>query len=298
MFTTQRSWRNLYCAAATAMMLMASITAHAIDVDAGDYEPAPPGTDVGLLYLQHASRDALYSNGKRVSGKNGLDSDVGIFRAVHFTTIAGMTADPQVLIPFGRLKGKDDMSDPLGSSSGVGDPILAATFWVQNDPENKVYTGITPYIYIPLGSYDKKDPLNLGENRWKYNLQIAHVRRLSEHVSMDLVGDVMLFGDNNDFGSQGKTLEQKPMAQAQAWFRYHLSPTADLRFLVSKTFGGETKVDGVSQDDRTSTTKVGIGGSFFVGPKTQIIAIVGKDVEVENGFKEEARLNIRVLQLF
>jgi len=278
--------------------LVVAIPARAIDVDAGDYEAAPPGTNVGLLYLQHASRSGLYSAGNKVGGDNGLDSDIGILRAVHFTEIAGITADPQILIPFGRLAGKGDMAGPLGSTNGVGDVILASTFWVQNDAANKTYTGITPYLFLPVGSYDRNRALNLGENRWKYDLQVAHVRRLSEKFSVDLVGDVMFFGNNSDFGTTGATLKQNPLFQAQAWLRYHLSTTSDLRLLVSHVFGGETKVNGISQNDRQSTTKFAIGGSFFVGPKTQLIGTVGRDIHVENGFKENFRVNVRILQLF
>lgn len=298
MLKKQKNRHNINNLMLASAMALASTSANAIDVDAGDYEAAAPGTNVGLLYLQQASRNESYTNGNRNAGDNGLDSSIGILRAVHFTTIGGMTADPQILIPFGRLEGKDDMAKPLGSNNGFGDPILASTFWVQNDPKNRVYTGITPYLYVPIGSYDKKEALNLGENRWKYNLQFGHVRPLSENVSLDLIGDVMFFGDNTDYGTRGQTLEQKPLIQAQAWLRYHLTPTADLRFLASKTFGGETEVDGASQNDRTSTTKLGIGGSLFIGPKTQILAIAGRDIDVDNGFKEEARLNIRILQLF
>ncbi|WP_207005452.1 transporter [Trinickia mobilis] len=278
--------------------LFAAMPARAIDIDAGDYEAAPPGTNVGLLYLQHASRNALYSGGNKIAGNNDLDSDVGILRGVHFTEIGGMTADPQILIPFGRLAAKGDLAGSLGSTNGIGDIILAATFWVQNDPASKVYTGITPYLFLPSGSYDHDKALNLGENRWKYDLQVAHVRRLGENFSLDLVGDVMVFGNNNDFGATSATLKQKPLFQAQAFLRYHLSPTADLRLLASYVTGGETNVNGINQNDRQSTTKFAVGSSFFVGPKTQIIGMLGRDAHVRNGFKEEFRANIRILHLF
>jgi hypothetical protein len=276
--------------------LMSTFNSYAIDVDAGDYEPAAPGTNIALLYLQNAQRDSLYGSGNELGGSNRLDSNIGIFRYVHFTEINGMVVDPQFLIPFGRLEGKDDTAG-LGRANGIGDPIIAATFWVQNDVENHQFTGITPYLYIPIGSYDNNDPLTLGENRWKFNLQAAHVRKLSENISMDLVGDVMLFGENDDFTSAGLSLKQKPLFQGQAWLRYHLSTTSDVRFLVSHSLGGQTEVEGIDQDTRTSTTKIALGGSFFVGGNTQLLAMVGRDLSVENGFKENFRFNLRFLYI-
>ena len=276
--------RQLFLAGTASAALFMSTSASAIDVDAGDYQAAPPGTNLGLLYLQHASRDVL-------------NTDIGILRLVHFTEIGGMVADPQVLIPFGRLSGRDGLAGE--SASGFGDVIFASTFWPQNDPDRGVWTGFTPYLYVPTGEYDRNNELNLGENRWKFNLQVAHVRRLSERFSIDLVGDVMIHGDNKDFGPTGQTMSQDPLYQAQGWLRYHLSPTSDLRFLVSHVWGGETSVDGVDRDDRASTTKVGFGGSFFVGPKTQIIAIAGRDTSNQvDALKEDGRVNIRILRIF
>uniref|UniRef100_UPI0035A01DEA transporter n=1 Tax=Delftia acidovorans TaxID=80866 RepID=UPI0035A01DEA len=62
--------------------------------------------------------------------------------------------------------------------------------------------------------------------------------------------------------------------------------------------GGETQVNGVSQGDRQSTTKVSFGGAVFVAPKAQLLATVGRDLHVRQGFKENARINLRLLQVF
>lgn len=50
---------------------MMPIAAQAIDVDVGDYVPAPEGTTVGLLYLQHAERDKLYARGRSLGAIPG-----------------------------------------------------------------------------------------------------------------------------------------------------------------------------------------------------------------------------------
>lgn len=298
--TSRRLARPLLSVALTgalACALLSTAPAHAIDVDAGDYVPAPAGTNLALLYLQHARSDRMMSNGATAPGNNGLGTDIGILRLVHFMEIGGLIVDPQILLPFGRVSGRDDLAGALGRTNGLGDPILAATVWVQNDPLNKVYTGITPYVYVPTGSYDAQRPLNMGEHRWRYNLQAAHVRPLGGPWTLDVIGDVTWYGKNDKFGAAERTMKQKPLYQGQAWLRYALSPTADLRASVSRTFGGATRVDGLGQNDRKATTKFSVGGSMFIGPKTQVIALWGRDTEVQNGFREESRINIRLLQL-
>ncbi|WP_428979393.1 hypothetical protein [Cupriavidus oxalaticus] len=69
-------------------LLLGAAPAHAIDVDAGDYTALPAGTNLGLLYYQHAQRDRVYAGGNRVAGGN-LDSDVGIVRYVRSLQVLG-----------------------------------------------------------------------------------------------------------------------------------------------------------------------------------------------------------------
>lgn len=282
--------------AAAAALIFIPTVAKAVDVDAGDYTALPAGTNLGLAYYQHATRDRLYAQGSRVPINPGLDSDVGILRGVHFMELGGYVIDPQFLLPLGRLKGQDDTAS-LGSASGVGDLVLASTLWF-NKAGEKENIGITPFLYLPTGKYDKNSALNLGENRWKFAFQGGWIKPLSDSITMDLVADVTLYGKNSDFGPTGLTMKQKPMMQFQAMWRYHLSAASDLHFGLSQLTGGETQVDGVNQDDRTSSSKFWLGGSTFVGAKTQLLATYGRDISVRNGFKEDNRINLRLLQIF
>lgn len=278
----------------SAMAMMGN--AHAIDVDAGDYTALPVGTNLGLLYYQHAERDRIYSHGERVSGGK-LTSDVGIARYVRYVNIGGYTATPQILLPFGRLNGSDDLS-ALGRSSGVGDPILAATVFLLNDQKNKRYFGVTPYLYLPLGSYNKNRALNLGENRWKFAVQAGYTTPLSDRVTLDLVGDVMFFGKNADYGPGGATLKQKPLFSTQAWLRYDVSDTFNLRAGLSHSFGGESKINGAAQEDDTNTSKFSFGFGWSPAPAWQLIGTVGRDISVRNGPMETSRVNLRLLKAF
>lgn len=290
--------RNVSIAsAAVATLLLSSGSALAIDVDAGDYTALPPGTNLAMGYYQFATRDALYSNGDKQKINAGLDSQIGILRGVHFTDIGGYTVDPQFLLPIGTLEGKDDTST-LGDASGIGDLILAATVWLVNKPESNTYFGITPFVYVPVGRYDRKDSLNLGENRWRYALQAGYITGLTPNISLDLVGDVTFYGENDEVGAAKATLKQDPSYQLQGFLRYHMSPQWDLRTGISHTFGGETELNGVNQDNKLATTKMTIGTAWFVTPGLQLMANYGRDISVENGFKEQHRLNLRVLKAF
>jgi hypothetical protein len=289
----------LTLAAALPLLTLHSQPARALDLDADDYSSGaiPAGTNLALLYYQHAQRDKVYSNGAQVAGGD-LKSDVGILRLVHFVDIFGFRADPQILLPFGSLKASNDLS-ALGSTSGVADLIVTGTVWLLNKPAEGEFFGITPAVWAPIGNYDKNKALNLGENRWKYLLQAGYTTPLlTKDLSLQLAADVTAFGRNNDYGSGGQTLSQKPLYQFQAWLKYNLSPTFDLRAGTSHFVGGRTEVDGVANDDRTKTTnaKFGIGWSF--SPGWNFAALYGRDLSVRNGLKESDRINLRLLKAF
>lgn len=114
--------------------------------DARDYMAAPAGTHMLFWYLQSISGVQNYSDNKR-----GPDIDVhatvGILRPVIFIKIPGtnIVADPQFLLPFGYQYASVGGTS-LNGSSGLGDLILAMTIWFVNEPANKQWFGITPYI--------------------------------------------------------------------------------------------------------------------------------------------------------
>lgn len=289
-----RTWSAAWGFVLLAGGLSATGPARALDLDAGDYVAAPAGTTLGLLYLQGAERDRLYRAGQRLPDSPGLDSEIGILRLVHYTDLAGYRVAPQLLVPFGRLDGRRGLDD----ASGLADPILAMPLWLINEPEHRRYLGVTPYLFLPLGEYDSDDALNLGENRWKLNLQLGYADALSERLSLDLAADVMFYGRNNHYGSGRWTQRQKPSYQYQGFLRYQLTPTVDLRAGLSWLDGGESRVDDLQLDDRQETGKWSLGFSWFFLPKSQLAATYGRDFAVENGFREDNRLNIRLMQVF
>lgn len=276
---------------------LSSRPANALDLDAGDYVPAAAGTTLGLLYLQYAERNDLYRDGDRLADSPGLDSQIGILRLVHYTDLGGYRVAPQLLVPFGRLDGRHD-DGVLGDSSGLADPILAMPVWLLNQPERRRFFAITPYLFIPAGRYDHDQPLNLGENRWKLTLQAGYVTGLGDKLALDLAADVTFYGDNDSYGPDKLNHEQKPSYQYQGFLRYPLSDTLDLRGGLSWQHGGENCLDSSWMNDSQRTGKWSAGFAWFFSPDAQLAATVGRDLTVDNGFREDSRVNLRLLYAF
>lgn len=278
---------------ATGVMTSAS----AVDVDGGDYVPAPPGTTVALLYAQHAERDASYGGGRRNAGNPALTSDVAIVRVIHYTTIGGYLASPQILLPFASLRGGRDLG-MLGKENAMGDIILAAPVWLINNTAKSTYFALTPYLFLPTGSYSNSRALNVGENRWRFDLQAGLAQQIHGSWHLDLTGDVMVFGENTDYGASHVTLRQKAAYQLQSYLRYQFSAATNTYVGLSRNWGGETRLNGVAGNDKANQLKLSLGASTFIGPKTQLMGSLGRDLSIDNGLKENFRLNLRLLQIF
>jgi hypothetical protein len=282
---------------AVGIAICFSAGAQAIDIDAGDYIAAPPGTSLALLYVQHSTRDAFYSNGNKLTGNNKLDADIGILRGIHYFKLGSFTALSQAILPFGKLEGKGDMSS-LGDARGTADLILSNALWFKTGDRTQTNWGVAHYLYVPTGSYDKNQALNLGENRWKWTLATGLAQGLTENLSLDLTADVTFYGNNNQANAANATKSQEMSYQTQAHLRYNITPSLHLFSGYSYEWGGETEIDGVSQNDGQKKSKFSVGTGYWVTPSVQLIAAYGRDIKVENGFKEDARINVRLMKAF
>jgi hypothetical protein len=117
----------------------------------------------------------------------------------------------------------------LKSTGGGADVILAAPIWFGNNGQSATYFAVTPYLFVPVESYKIGDPLNLGENRWKFDLQAGLARGLSPDILLQVTGSVMWYDTNSDAVGRGiGRLEQDNTYQLQTWLSYHLPVRQDM----------------------------------------------------------------------
>lgn len=288
-------WLRAALASIAAASAMAP--AHAIDTDPGDWSAPPAGANLLLVYAQHANRDTLYTDGQKTSNAK-LSSDVAILRYVRPFEWSGMVVAPQVLLPWAGLR-TGGAVDGLGNGSGMGDLILASPVWIARaDAASRNSFAIAPYLVLPTGDYEKGKALNIGENRWKAILQFGANYQLSKQLDAEGAIDATLFGRNKDAGLGADVLEQSAIYQLQGSLNWHHSPGTLLAVGLSHSMGGLQKLNGVSMDNRMKTTKASVTASTFVSPTVQLMMSVGRDLKIDNGFKESSRVNFRVLKVF
>ncbi|NWL76411.1 transporter [Pseudomonas taiwanensis] len=273
----------------------ASASAGVIATDPGDYVAFPAGTNLAVLYYNHAERNDVYLNDhKQDTPGFGLDNDIAAFRAVHYVELGPLLAAPQVIVPFGslRMKGAADTS-----ASGVGDPLIGSAFWLVNDPARRRYLSFGAWIAPPLGNYDADDgPVNIGENRWKGVLHTSYTQSLFGSLSGEVTAEWDFFGENDDFA--GMTRKQSHIFELQTHLRYDFSPGSFVGASYFHTTGGENRLNGVDLDDSLNTKRYLLSVARMVAPTVQLMGQVGQDLEVRNGPKEDFRVNLRLVKIF
>lgn len=286
---------SLYGAAASLALHATSANAYLVTTEPGDSATLPAGTNLGVLYYQHAERDRVMVDGHKADGDFRLNSDIVLARYVKWTTLAGFLVTPQVIVPWGHLKMDGDNH---GSESNFGDPFVGGNIWFLNDTVNERYFSLGTYIGVPIGSYDAdKGAMNIGENRWKGAFEINYVQALIPHR---LYGEMTLerdwFGKNDDY--LGATLKRDPIFEVQAHLRYVLNPTNQVGLTYIHTTGGENRLDGQALDDGLSTDRYLVTWAHSFTPKIHLQTQAGQDLNVNNGPKENLRVNLRLAYLF
>lgn len=273
--------------------------AYAIDINAGDYTPLPAGSNAGVFYYQHGNLDGYYQDGKEIGAKS--TADIGIARLIHYTDIAGIRVAPQIIVPFGAVRSTEIGGGRLNNASGFADPVIAAAFWLINQPEKGAsgrHFAVTPFLYLPMGQYSRHDVVNLGENRFKFDLQMAWMQPLDGKFSFELYQDAIWYGDNDEAGTGHQTFSQDLSHQTQANLRYDLNPMQRISLGYAANYGGRQSLDGIDLNQDMQKQQLRFEYQQMINARTQLSAQAVSDTHVESGFKKDLGLNFRVFYIF
>lgn len=290
--------KKLMLSAFVSLVLSMAIVGQGLaDNDFNDYVAAPVGTKMIGVYYNHLSGNEAYSGGDKDGQDTNLNANIGILRPIYFTEVGSFTIDPQALIPFGdmSLDGSDVGGVEL-ATSGLGDPVLAATLWLLNNSDSKTWLGVTPFVTVPLGDYDNDRALNMGANRWAFKGEVGFVKGFGD-LCLNLTANAEFYTDNDDYGQTSATMEQDPAYIFEAHLGYNLSESFLVALEYFYHFGGETTVDGTAMEDEQENHAAQITLGFMLNPTYQLLIKYKGDLQVENGI-ETNTFGIRLFHFF
>jgi hypothetical protein len=126
------------CIVALGLALAAATPAAALEYEPFDWVPLPAGTSVAMLYYAYVHSNE-FNNEFTGTTKARLDTHIGVARYLRYGTIFDHVYVVDGILPFGSLTNGKIGETHLGSSSGVGDPIVSIGAWFINDPSRKRY---------------------------------------------------------------------------------------------------------------------------------------------------------------
>lgn len=258
----------------------------------------PANKTFALAYFQYAHSDEYYSQGNKAAGDYRLRSEATLLRIIHgFRPAENFSIEPQIIIPFVRADAMGDAS-PLGSASGMGDIIVGMPLKFRMDNEGGDILSLAPFIYAPTGAYNNEKAVNVGENRWRYLMQGVWIHHFSDAWAFTTGADVSWTTANDRYGADNNRLSQSPRYEYQAYLSYNLTPATQLGFGGGWITGAKSRIDGISQDDRLDSTYVRISASHFITPAVQVQFSGGRDIAVEQGFRQDTNISLRLGYLF
>jgi hypothetical protein len=268
----------------------------AIDLLPNDAEAPPPDLTFATLYYQNNQFKDLYVNSKKTTSNPSLDVNLGGIRLARSYRVGDLPGISYVQVAAGQANPGGSMA-ALSNDSGLTDTAFATAIWPYANRETRTFLGVAAYLIVPTGSYDKQRAVNLGENRYRADLQLGYQTQFTENLSGMLAFDTMWFGPNNQFNANNAQLTQKPLYTTQLGPIYRFNKMFTLGANYLYVVGGESSINGQSQNLLVQTQRyyVTLLTHLSVG---RIALQYGNDIETRNGFQESRRFMVRFSKAF
>jgi len=207
-----------------------------------------------------------------------LNADLYILRYARSFGLDGRNSAIQILQPYADVAASFDNGRFFSGTKhngGMGDvqvvfahnffggPALTAAEFASWKPET-FFSGAL-WLTAPTGDYDKDRVINIGSNRWVVKPELAFGTPFGP-TWLEVNGYVSLYGDNDDYHGNSK-LEQKPLYAIEGHYSYTVNRALWVSLDSTYSTGGETRIDGVGQDNKQENVLLGASLGFMLTPQ-------------------------------
>ena len=265
-------------------MLPASIST-AQELVPAAYTPAPYGVNVLNLAAVYNSGDLAFDPSGPIedaSARIGI-STLGYIRTLN---VVGRSANIGVIVPYvlGHLEGLYLGEPAFADRSGLGDLGVRMAVNLFGGPamspkefstyRARTLIGASLIVKAPTGQYDPTKLINIGTNRWAFKPEVGIVRVMGRWAIDAYVGG-WFFTINDDFFG-GMRLERDPILSTQVHVRYLFRPGLWAAVDGNYWRGGQTTVDGRTNDDLQRNSRIGATVVTRLGRKHSLRVAVSR----------------------
>ena len=291
-------------------LLFQPLIGWAIDLQPNDVVAPLPDKNYLMVSYVSTENTNFYKNGSVVSAgayKNPvIDTNSAVLRGSRTYSINNLPAVSYVQLPYTITKPAGSLAAYPGNS-GIGDLTFATAIWPYSNRETRTYLGIAGYLITPTGSYSGQRPLNVGENRFKSDIQIGFQRPITESVDGVIAVDTMWFGGTSQCAaacsqslsatSPTVPLAQKPLTTTQLGPIYNINKIFTVGASYFYVAGGATAINNVYQNNVVNTQRFLLSGLAHT-PIGRFSLQYGRDMEIKNGFYQPRVLAVRFAKEF
>jgi hypothetical protein len=196
-----------------------------------------------------------------------LKINTGLFAYARSLNLWGKSGKVDIVVPYSDLSGTalvngkpaernvSGLNDPRVrlSVNFIGAPALSKQEFASYKQD--LIVGASLQVSSPLGQYDPDRLVNLGTNRWYFKPEFGVSKALGA-FTVEVSTAVYFYTTNDDYYG-GRTYEQDPLSSTQAHVIYSFGRGIWAALHGTYDYGGRTTIDGVSDDEVMSNSRVG-----------------------------------------
>lgn len=288
-----------------SLMAFVPTLAWSIDLQPNDIvAPLPNKNYITISYL-NTENNTLYKNGATVSttpyASPVIDTQSAILRGARTYSLGALPAVTYIQLPYGTISPSGSLSS-FSSNTGIGDLTIATAIWPYHNRATRTYFGLAGYLISPTGSYSSQRAFNVGENRFRTDLQLGFQTPITNSIDGMIAVDTMWFGGNSQCGatcglSSNGSLTQKPLTTTQLGPIYRINQIFTVGASYLYVAGGATTINNTYLNNVANTQRFLLSGQAHT-PIGRLSLQYGRDMEIKNGFVQTRVLALRLMKEF
>jgi len=224
-----------------------------------------------------------------VSPGSKIDTDILVLRYAQTFDMAGFPLSPFAILPIGEVR-----TTGAPKSSGLGDAQIGASVGLIGAPalSPEQFAAFKPgfglallgRVFFPTGEYSAAKPVNLGSNRFAYQVGLPAVFAAGRSyrdpalTSLEVLPTLTFYQHNDDpFGADRSSKDVLFSVEA------HLTRNLSRRVWLSADMlyrrGGETRTDGVADGNGVRGWSAGASAAFPFTSRAAVILTYERVVE-------------------
>lgn len=262
------------------IILIWSVSIKAQDLEPRFLSSVPLGTNyLGLVY-GYSSGNILI-NSLEIEDLNAKLNSIGVGygRSMKLFNKPGKF-DVAVPYSFGNLNALVNKVDSTVYKSGFMDPTFRVSIILVGEKPlglkefsareiKRFKLGASFKTSFPMGTYDSSKTINLGSNRWGFQIKVAGSYFVTRRLVLEFHVDSWFFTENSSYTGTN-SLKQEPLLSTQLHVAYIFNPKIWASVSVGQVAFGETRINGVESQNNLKNSKYGATFSYRVGNKSSV----------------------------